>query len=99
MSPRSYPRYHKRVLGTTVARRFDRWHMRDPGRSWEGRASDLKTVAGIVAERQPERWEATLVWDGEGRGERRGRSFHLGISILQNEVLLAFLPFIRRPGR
>lgn len=56
-------------------------------------------MAGIVAERQPERWEATLVWDGEGRGERRGRSFHLGISILQNEVLLAFLPFIRRPGR
>lgn len=37
VSPRSYPRYHKRVLGTTVARRFDRWHMRDGGYSMEER--------------------------------------------------------------
>lgn len=52
-------------------------------------------MAGIVAERQPERREATLVWDGEGREEKGGE----GAFILQNEVLLAFLPFIRRPGR
>lgn len=72
--------------------------------------SDLKTVVGTVAERQPERQEATLVWDGqshkvrgegeEGRGKRGGgRSLYLGIFIHQNEVVLAFCQFMRRTRR
>lgn len=61
-------------------------------------------MLATVAERQPEGQEATGVWDGQSRhiwrgGERRGRSFRLGIVIHQKEVALAFHQFMRRPGR
>lgn len=49
--------------------------------------SDFKTVVGTVAERQPERQEATLVWDGQspkarGEGEERRRKRGGGSKII-----------------
>lgn len=72
VSPRSYPRYHKWVLGTTVARRVDRWHMRDPGRSW-GRKGFRPQDCG---------WNSSLRggrphWCGMGRGPGRKKGKEL----------------------